>query len=608
VQALRWLGWFMLANTGVLLAVSSQYLTTARWPETARGLVFLVLALPGHYALLAFLPWLPLALLALLLPRRAVVVGAALTAYVVLVMVVIVDTQVFALYRFHLNGMVVNLLTGGAAGQQLPISWATFAMAGAILVALALGEWWLAQAVWRWVARHRRLHGFAVLGLMVAVFLAGQGFHAWADALQDRTVTRYVRYLPWPQLARMDETFDRWGWIPKQQRVALPERGGGTSLNYPLAPVVCEPPPEPLNLLVIVIDGWRFDTLGPKVSPHLDRLARESWTFANHFSSGNATRFGVFGLFYGLYASYWHAMLAERKGAVLVDELARQGYRMGIFGSASLASPEFDRTVFNDVRHLVDLQTEGRGPVQRDRTITDKFKRFVDNRANRPFFGFLFYDSTHGFTFPTDRPAPFQPYWQAINHLELNNDFDASLFFNRFRNSVHYVDALAGEAIAHLRARGLLERTVVVVTGDHGEEFNDNRLNYWGHNGNFSRYQTQVPLIVHWPGRGAREYTHRTSHLDVAPTLMTDLLGCTTPPDRYSQGRHLLQAGGRPFLVVGSWHSLAIRQPERVTVLDNLGQVDVLGPGYRPIPGARPDGAVMVQVLGEMGRFFAGGP
>jgi membrane-anchored protein YejM (alkaline phosphatase superfamily) len=39
----------------------------------------------------------------------------------------------------------------------------------------------------------------------------------------------------------------------------------------------------------------------------------------------------------------------------------------------------------------------------------------------------------------------------------------------------------------------------VIVTSDHGEEFNDTGKNYWGHNGNFSPYQVAVPLLVRGP-------------------------------------------------------------------------------------------------------------
>ena len=83
----------------------------------------------------------------------------------------------------------------------------------------------------------------------------------------------------------------------------------------------------------------------------------------------------------------------------------------------------------------------------------------------------------------------------------------------------------------------------MVITSDHGQEFNDNGGNYWGHGSNYTRYQTGYRCCctrlrcagVHW---------HRTTHFDVLPTLMRDHLGCTTPFPSYSVGRSLFEAAG----------------------------------------------------------------
>ncbi|MBI4081059.1 MAG: DUF3413 domain-containing protein [Candidatus Lambdaproteobacteria bacterium] len=600
---LRWLGWFLLANVGLLCLISIQYFLNADLPQTVRGRVFLALAVPGHWALLGLLPYLPLAALATLYPRRRVVMASAVTLYALLALVIVIDARVYLLYRFHLNGMVLNLLSGGAVAQILPVEGQVFAIAGLVALALLLAELLMARLVWAGVARGRGRLGLPALGLMALIVLGGQFAYALADARQDTAVTRIVRFLPWPQMVRMDNALDRWGWVAKRARLAIEAPTGERRLRYPLEPLACRPPREPLNLLMILIDGWRFDMATREVAPHLWRLSQDSLVFERHFSSGNATRFGVFGLMYGLYSSYWNGFLGERRGPVLVDELLRQQYRFSIHGSARLTSPELDRTVFAAVRARIPLETPGEKAWGRDRQITDDFLAFLGQPGTGPFFGWLFYDSSHAFTFPPDYPRYFSPILNGINHMALDNQYDATPFLNRYKNAVHFVDSQVGRVLDELDARGLLERTVIVVTGDHGEEFNENRLNYWGHNGNFSRWQTQSPLIVHWPGKPPRTYSHLTSHLDVAPTLLRDLLDCTTPIDRYSSGRHLLDASQRPYLVIGNWDNLAIRQPDRITVFNELGHADVVDQDYREIPGAKPDAAILGEIIKEMGRF-----
>ena len=74
-----------------------------------------------------------------------------------------------------------------------------------------------------------------------------------------------------------------------------------------------------------------------------------------------------------------------------------------------------------------------------------------------------------------------------------------------------------------------MENTIVIVTSDHGEEFNDNHAGWWGHSGNFTRYQTQVPLVFYFPGRAPRRVTQMTAHVDVPTTLLEEVFTAGRP-------------------------------------------------------------------------------
>ena len=242
----------------------------------------------------------------------------------------------------------------------------------------------------------------------------------------------------------------------------------------------------------------------------------------------------------------------------------------------------------NDTGHLV---------------VTDDFLRFLAS-AHEPFFGFVFYDSPHSFALPPGDPGPFRPSWESVDHLALGPGFDPKPFFNRYRNSLHAVDALAGELLRALEARGLLERTIVVATGDHGEEFDDLGLNYWGHNGNFARYQTQVPLLVHWPGREPGDYDHLTSHADLAPTLLAGAFGCRAQASAHSNGRDLFDESPRRYVVSSNDRAIAILEPERITLVERYGAATVLDPELRELD-VEPDGALLREVAASMGAFYA---
>ncbi len=601
---LRWAGWFFLANSAVVLLVSLRYLSVAQIPEGEYAFLFSVLAFIGHFASLGFIGALLLFLPILILPWRRLIFLLGITLGSLYVLGIVIDIFVFSQYRFHLNGMVLNLLLGGAAEEIFTFSGVLWMWVALFVAAVILFEWWLARRIWRFVlTTPGKRYGYLVTTVLFGVFLAGNVMHAWADANSYTPITRQARILPAYQPLTARDWFIEHGWADPdavQQRYRI---GRATGLDYPRSPLQCEPPDRLLNILYIVVDSWRFDTMTERATPNIHRLARQSLVFENHYSGANSTRTGIFSLFYGIPGTYWHAMLAEQRGAVFIEQLLRQDYRLGIFASAKLFSPEFDRTVFVEVENL-RLRSKGSSPRERDRNITEEFLDFLDG-TEQPFFGFLFYDSPHGYDFPPDYPLVFQPSWKAVNYLLLDNDFDPAPFFNRYRNSVHFVDSLVGQVLDRLAVKGLLESTVVVITGDHGQEFNDNRLNYWGHNGNFSPWQTRVPLVIHWPGREPQRISRRTSHFDIAPTLMQELLGCRNDMRDYSSGKHLIDGPPGSYLLLSSYGQFAVMEEQRITVVDELGHVDILGPDYRPLPGARLSPELMRSVMEEMSRFYA---
>ncbi len=103
--------------------------------------------------------------------------------------------------------------------------------------------------------------------------------------------------------------------------------------------------------------------------------------------------------------------------------------------------------------------------------------------------------------------------------------------------SVTQADQVINTVLEQLNSLKLMDNTVVVITSNHGTEFNETKTNTLGSNTNYSRYQRQVPMVIHWPGKGAGTYAHRSSHLDFSVTLMQDLLGVSSNPVNYSSGK-----------------------------------------------------------------------
>jgi len=599
--ALRWLGLFTLLVAAVVALFLLRYALSIPSVDGAAAWIFLALTIAGHSLLLAALIALPLLLLALAGGSRRALTwgGSALCALLFLALAV--DSSVYRLYRFHLNGMVWELLTGGAATEILPKEASFLTLAAALPLGAALLAFAGARAA-GWLA-DRRVSPVAPLALLAACLATANLMHAWADAAEELEVASLARVFPANRLLTAKRALRRVGWADRTtaRTMKAPSRGG---LAYPRGEVGPGPDPSRLNVLVIMLDGWRQDDFGPEVTPRLFEYARRGQVYTDHWSTGNATRFGVFGFFYGIHATYWHDLLAAQRPPVLIETARTAGYRFGVFASAPLTSPEFDRTVFVSLRDRIALSTPGADPLERDREITRRFEAFLDQGGDAPFLSFLFYDSTHLYAFPEDHPAPFRPYADSVNHVALGRSSDPVPIHNRLRNSYHFVDGLAGRAIAALEAKGLLDRTVVIITGDHGEEMNDTGNGFWGHNSGFTRHQSAVPFVTLWPGSAPARLTHRTSHADVVPTLMRSVFDCRAEVSAYASGRPLLDTTPRPFVIVSNWDSFALVQPGASFVSQPTGALLAVDDDYRPLKGRAPSREVMLEALRELGGFY----
>jgi membrane-anchored protein YejM (alkaline phosphatase superfamily) len=338
------------------------------------------------------------------------------------------------------------------------------------------------------------------------------------------------------------------------------------------------------------------------ISPNIWRFSRNSLRFQKHVSGANHTRHGVFSFFYGIPGAYWVSAMNDQIGPVLMDTLIKEKYAFAVYTGASLTKPEFHKTVFAAVRGI-DYFTEGAGAADKDRALTDKFLAFLEKRDERqPFFSFLFYDSTHSYEFDQKiYPPRFTPY-EMKNYLALDGG-RRERYFNQYKNSVGYCDLLVGRVLDRLKEKKLLDDTIVIISSDHGEEFDDNGRGYWGHNGNYSREQTQVPMLVHWPGKEPEEYTYLTSHHDVALTLMQNLFHCVTDPSGYSTGTNLFSPGRDYIYIHGASEDYALATEKIITVFSSFGEISSFNfSDYAPVE-SRFDPEKYRQILQQLIRF-----
>ncbi len=572
----------------------SYFLISGFYPSLL-GTLFTALFIPGNCLMFAAGLLVVLLLLRLIGPRTAV--WGAVVLGTLFNLIFLLDVFIYSQYRFHLSLAMLQLFFG-PAGREIFLFPTSMYLLGALsAAAVGCSTWGLTK-----LARQTPWKGktAAVLALVLLFVFAGyNAMYAWGKFMAVPAILTQATYLPWAQPLSMNRRLRKMGFEPKSLPYTIPRSG---ALNYPLAAMQCAPTEKP-NILLILIDSWRADGFTPQIMPHLYTAYKDDsdvFYFTNHLSGGNATEAGVFSLMYSMPYSYWDAVTGAKVRPVLMEELDNQGYTFGIYASSRLNSPEFNQNVFS---HIPDLRISSDGDTKWERDVDAQkdFLDFLDTRdKSKPFFGFLFYDAAHGQDFPPDYATPFVPYADQMNYLLLTKNTDPLPYMNRYKNSLHYIDSLLGDLFAQLAQRGLDKNTIIIVTGDHGQEINDTRHNFWGHNSNFAKYQTHVPLLIWWPSKEGGEKNYRTSHYDIVPALMRHALQCVNPASDYSSGMDLFDPTERSWTLIMSYTNKAIREKQIISVLNNYGGMTNYDEDFNPSKTS-----VSAKALGESLREFS---
>ena len=301
------------------------------------------------------------------------------------------------------------------------------------------------------------------------------------------------------------------------------------------------PPPKDgalagANVLLVTIDTLRRDRLGSYgnpngLTPALDRVAASAVRFTRAYSHVPMTLPAHASILTGRTPRGHgvHNNVSFRLGdavPTLATVLKAAGYRTGAFVGAFVLDARFGLNRGFDVYDDRYPQTYGGATFQfAERRASDVIKPAGDLILDRQsaigdgrWFAWVHLFDPHA---PYDAPAEFRAGRSA---------YDAE---------VAYTDASVGELLDRLRNARALDRTLVVITADHGESLGDHGETT---HGLFAYDSTlNVPLLLAGPGISPRTLDDPVAHADIVPTIVS-LLGVKPPPDL--DGVSLWQAGG----------------------------------------------------------------
>jgi uncharacterized protein len=517
--------------------------------------------------------------------RRWAARTASALLYASLQIALLSDVILFRMFHLHFDKLTWLMLTSDGAGETIIIGfWNGVVIAALIVLLIALSCFF---ACWLGPKISRQGAG-GMLVLMAACILVDKAAFAYCDLKEPATVYWLREYLPlYPSVSLQGLS----GVMGLKTRLeSRPDMGPPDNLEMNL---MLDIPKNPIgfggrirkpNILYLLVDSARADALRPEVMPNVWRWKEEALWLTNHYSTGHATREGVFGALYGLPANYLPYAARQQRGAPLLDVLLGLNYDMEILSCTSLSFPLCKLTIFSRVTNRItdewSCPREGR-----DAAMTDEFLRYLKKRAAPesggagPFFGFLFYDASH---LPYYCPREFQlhPADEAtpnINYAHYLVDPSASKeAVQYYQNGLHYVDSQIARVIDELKAENIYDNTIIILAGDHGEEFGEH--GHFGHGNAFSRDQTQPLSLVRFPGRAPGISTRMTSSVDFVPSILT-WMGATNAVSDYSTGFDLSQDNDRTFVLCSDRKQCALIKRDCITLYDPH-LIQVLDGGY----------------------------
>jgi arylsulfatase A-like enzyme len=320
------------------------------------------------------------------------------------------------------------------------------------------------------------------------------------------------------------------------------------------------PPPVPtagngVNVLLVTIDTLRADHLGAygyfrDTSPHLDALARRGTLFEQAYTYWPKTRGSFVAIMTGRLASQSgygksHPQLLDFN-PTLASTLAAAGYQT----AAVVDNPNVARGFgyakgFARYRETWEETSLG-SEMARARAITADGVRFLSAaRPGRPFLLWLHYVNPHA---PYQPPPPFDtafldaaaargPRLRPVDgfHGGVSKHWAIAgktlgWYRAQYDGEIAAVDAEVGRVLAALWASPVRDRTLVIVTSDHGESLGEHDY-YFDHGEDLFDPSLRIPLLVAGPGVRAGQRTDLlASTLDLLPTVL-DAAKVSYPPD-----------------------------------------------------------------------------
>jgi arylsulfatase A-like enzyme len=294
------------------------------------------------------------------------------------------------------------------------------------------------------------------------------------------------------------------------------------------------------HLVFIILDAARYDHFGcygneQGMTPYIDELAKSSIIFRDAVVTAPYTITSISSLFSSLHPESHGVRKITHKFPEDLENMPRAFKRSGFY-TVTLSGTKFiDRNygLTADCDDVLSLREE----EDKEQTLSTMSYAAMEEavkkaaESGKPVFLYCHYLPPH---WPYHPPGEFDSryisnpqirYWRSWqikgmldNGLVDEVRQDISTHHKRYMNNLAYGDFATHQLLELLKRYGLYEDSLIVITSDHGEAFNDH--GQFGHNTTVYDEMIKVPLIVRVPGVAPREVRQQVGLIDFFPTFV----------------------------------------------------------------------------------------
>lgn len=493
--------------------------------------------------------WLLLALVARWSPRGAGWVGWVAVLFVPLL--VAVDMALRLMWTKSLMHLCAEIENDGKVDiLKIVEAGGVDAAAGQVVVIiaciLAAPAWYLAC---RWLSQRGQFRTNALR-------FAGMALTSWVFLMALQVVESACKSEAWRQWESRASMLHLTPFSPPPGLVTFRVAPLDAAFAPPVA--VAEKP----DIYFFIVETMRADSIHPERTPFLAKWkAEECQVLSETRAASNATHLSWFSILHGRLPWFHESVRRKVEPAPLLALLHEAGYRIEVRSGGNfdycdmLASNFGDGGITAVMEHAPEGHPDRALPMaERERRLMERLRESVVKSPPGGVLRLATIDTPHyPYKWHEQWTPPYADYEKEPAFPIRPSPEEVVSVQHRYWNSISWCDHLVGEFVTWLKSTGRYDASMIILTGDHGEEFKENGS--WFHCSALNHAQTRVPMLIKWPAATGRGPAHSdASHLDLVPSIL-DAVGLPKSVWQAMPGRSLRRDAPATSIVATCYNS-----------------------------------------------------